>query len=385
MRRRSLGAWLAAALLAMAGCARQDTAVVLMVVTVSGTLPDAVSLNVTATNPAVGGMYQQSYPAAAGQALVFPTTLSAEFPGHATGMLTFELAAQRADGSVAARGQRTITVPAGGSPTLYVQLTCPGKTGVCVPPAVGGTADGGTNVQPNCGNGVIDPGETCDTAIPAGQVGACPPADCDDGVACTKDEGSGAGCARICTHSPITALHPQDGCCPAGATSETDPDCSATCGNGAVDPGETCDTAIPAGAPGACPTVDGCRANGACAVAQLLSAETCSALCVRTAITTPMAGDGCCPAGASSAVDPDCVSACGDGVRETGETCDVGIRRRSGAARSVRQRRSCTTDALSGSGARRCASRSGEAPIWATAAAATVTRHDGHRLPGHLR
>ncbi|MES1210013.1 MAG: hypothetical protein ABUS79_29095, partial [Pseudomonadota bacterium] len=289
----TLGASLAAALLAMGGCARQDTAVVLMVVTVSGSLTDAVALNITVTSSAAGGMSQRSYAAAAGQWLVFPTTLTAEIPGHATGMLTFDLAAQRADGSVAARGQRAASVAAGASPTLYVQLTCPGKTdGVCVPAAVG-TPDGGANLQPNCGNGVIDQGETCDTSIPAGHAGACPPADCDDGVACTKDEGAGAGCTRICTHQPITALHPQDGCCPAGATFETDPDCSATCGNGVVDPGETCDTAIPAGTPGACPISDGCKADGPCAVAELLSAETCSAICLRTAITAPMAGDAC--------------------------------------------------------------------------------------------
>ena len=199
----------AAALLAVAGCARQDTAVVLMVVTVSGSLPDAVALNVTVTNPTLGGMSQQ-YGSVAGPALVFPTTLTAEIPGHATGMLTFNLTAQRADGSIAAGGQRTAAVPAGAAPTLYIQLTCAGKTGVCVPPAVGGTLDGGTNLQPNCGNGAIDPGETCDTAISAGQMGACPPADCDDGVACTKDEGRRNG-LHAHLHAP-----PDHGAAPAG-------------------------------------------------------------------------------------------------------------------------------------------------------------------------
>jgi hypothetical protein len=337
---------LAAALLASAGCARQDTAVVLMVVTVSGTLPDAVALNVTVMNPAISGTPPQSYAPGAGQPVVFPATLTAEIPGRATGTLTFEVTAQRADESVAASGQRTATVPAGASPTLYVQLTCAGKAdGVCVP-ATSGPPDAGTNVQPNCGNGSIDPGETCDTAIAAGHAGACPPADCDDGVACTKDDGAGSGCTRTCTHSPITALHPQDGCCPA------DPDCSLTCGNGVVDPGETCDTAIPAATPGACPTSQACKAEGPCVVAQLVSAETCSAICLRTAITATVAGDGCCPAGASSALDPDCLSACGDGVRETGETCDVGIPppQPGSCPVSCDDGNPCTTDALSGSG-----------------------------------
>ena len=45
------------------------------------------------------------------------------------------------------------------------------------------------------------------------------------------------------------------GTCPAGATSETDPDCSPTCGDGVVQGanGETCDVAIATGKPGACP------------------------------------------------------------------------------------------------------------------------------------
>ena len=37
-----------------------------------------------------------------------------------------------------------------------------------------------------CGNGAIDDGETCDTAIAAGDEGACP-ASCDDGKECTTD------------------------------------------------------------------------------------------------------------------------------------------------------------------------------------------------------
>ena len=38
-----------------------------------------------------------------------------------------------------------------------------------------------------CGNGLLDEGELCDPAIPAGRRGACPPADCDDGLDCTRD------------------------------------------------------------------------------------------------------------------------------------------------------------------------------------------------------
>ena len=56
-----------------------------------------------------------------------------------------------------------------------------------------------------CGNGRVDPGETCDTAIPTGAPGACPSASCDDGAPCTIDRASGAGCTLLCLHTEITA------------------------------------------------------------------------------------------------------------------------------------------------------------------------------------
>src|SRR2546421_172082 len=79
-------------------------------------------------------------------------------------------------------------------------------------------------------------------------------------------------CQAHCTHTTITAIGPADGCCPAGGTSGTDPDCSATCGNGVVDSGELCDTGIASGA-GACPT--SCTPQGVCFDAMLVSAGTC--------------------------------------------------------------------------------------------------------------
>jgi len=70
-----------------------------------------------------------------------------------------------------------------------------------------------------CGNGVVDPDEQCDTAIPQGQVGACPTS-CDDANTCTTDRLTGAGtCFAACVHDPR-------------------PDC---CGNGRLDLNESCD------------------------------------------------------------------------------------------------------------------------------------------------
>jgi hypothetical protein len=85
-----------------------------------------------------------------------------------------------------------------------------------------------------------------------------------------------------------------DGCCPPGATPATDTDCivGPGCGNGIVDPGETCDTLILAG-PGRCPTT--CSDGMACTRDVLVNAGTCTAACSFPAITMPAAGDGCCP------------------------------------------------------------------------------------------
>ncbi|HVV85096.1 MAG TPA: DUF4215 domain-containing protein [Kofleriaceae bacterium] len=175
-----------------------------------------------------------------------------------------------------------------------------------------------------CGNGVVDDalGELCDTGIASGD-GACPTS-CDDGDACTSDVASGTACQASCEHAPITALVTGDGCCPAGATLATDGDCSPVCGNGVVEPGETCDTGIASGA-GACPTEASCNDGFTCTGDSLAMGGTCQAVCHHDPITLPANGDGCCPAGATPATDDDCVPGCGNGVVDPGETCDTGI------------------------------------------------------------
>ena len=64
---------------------------------------------------------------------------------------------------------------------------------------------GGGEVSPDCGNGVLDPGEQCDTAIAAGEPGACPTT-CDDGLSCTADTLEQAGtCQARCSASPAAS------------------------------------------------------------------------------------------------------------------------------------------------------------------------------------
>lgn len=196
-----------------------------------------------------------------------------------------------------------------------------------------------------CGNGLVEMGETCDTAISPGTAGACPDATfCDDGHACTADAvvvpsdnmpGDGA-CRATCSHTEITAVDGGvDGCCPAGATNATDGDCVSDtfCGNGTFNPGqgETCDTAIAAGTAGACPTT--CEASeDACFSELLVSAGTCSAECISQEINLPTNDDMCCPVfwGANNRNDNDCTSSCGTPAEECDEpgvgTCDTDCR-----------------------------------------------------------
>jgi cysteine-rich repeat protein len=199
-----------------------------------------------------------------------------------------------------------------------------------------------------CGNGIVDVdlGETCDTGIASGD-GACP-ASCDDGQACTTDVVSGSACTTTCIHTDITTPVDGDGCCPSGGNANTDTDCPAECGNGIVEPGEACDTGIIAGA-GACPT--NCDDQQSCTTDTLMNANTCQATCTHTDITMPHNNDGCCPPGANSGNDNDCLASCGNGVLDPGETCDTAITSGAGACpTSCSDGNACTTDVLSNPG-----------------------------------
>lgn len=185
-----------------------------------------------------------------------------------------------------------------------------------------GNANNDSDCVAVCGNGVREGGEACDTAIQAGDPGACPES-CEDQVACTTDTLSGAGtCDAVCSNVAIIDPINDDGCCPAGANAGTDNDCSTSCGDGVVTGSETCDTAIGAGSAGACPTA--CNDGMACTSDALLSGGTCNASCSYTEITATIDGDGCCPSGANANTDSDCQAVCGNDVVETGEECDDG-------------------------------------------------------------
>jgi hypothetical protein len=82
------------------------------------------------------------------------------------------------------------------------------------------TFDTGACYDYVCGDGTVDPGETCDPP------GSCP-TDCDDANVCTNDLmlGAPATCDVVCQNDLITVCQNGDGCCPTGCDSATDDDC----------------------------------------------------------------------------------------------------------------------------------------------------------------
>ncbi len=163
----------------------------------------------------------------------------------------------------------------------------------------GGDAGGDASAGATCGDGVLDPGETCDPAD------TCP-SGCDDSLSCTQDHlvGSPERCDARCEYVLITACADDDGCCPTGCTPAGDNDCSADCGDGEIGPGETCD--------GACATA--CEALDACAPAiPGGSAATCDAVCRSSVVEACVDGDGCCAPGCNNDNDDDCIGGCDGG------------------------------------------------------------------------
>lgn len=237
-------------------------------------------------------------------------------------------------------------------------ITTIGAADLCCP--TGASSANDPDCPAGCGNGVLDPGENCDTMIAAGQPGACPTAaSCNDSNTCTTDSLVSAGtCMDQCMNAPITMPAAGDSCCPPGANANTDPDCAPSCGNGAVESGESCDTTIAAGLPGACPTVAAdCNDSNACTV-DTLSGSGCGAHCTHVASIGPSAtADGCCPAGGDANNDADCLAVCGNGVYEptAGEACDPGVATGPGTcptnpATDCNDTNACTADTIAGVG-----------------------------------
>ncbi|MBU1070028.1 hypothetical protein KJ975_10720 [Myxococcota bacterium] len=210
-------------------------------------------------------------------------------------------------------------------------VTCTGGDGCC---PSGCNANNDSNCSPVCGNNVVEAGETCD---PPASCPALP--SCDDSNPCTTDLliGSAATCTAACGTTPVISCLNGDGCCPSGCNMLTDDSCSANCGNGVIEPGETCDP------PGTCPTA--CFDGNPCTTDTLTgSALNCNSACTYPAILSCVGGDGCCPSGCNANNDNNCLPACGNSVVEVGETCDPPA----SCPSSCFDGNACTSDVLGG-------------------------------------
>jgi hypothetical protein len=208
--------------------------------------------------------------------------------------------------------------------------TCVGGDGCC-PIGCMRAMDGDCSAK--CGDGTLDPGEKCETGS---SIKPCPTS-CIDTDPCTDDMlvGAASSCSAECVHTRITTAQGGDECCPQGADATTDSDCTPKCGNGVREGNEKCDGDD-------CPR--SCRGNiGVCMREMLVgSAVACSAVCLSMAVTSPANGDGCCPTGADSTTDSDCIPRCGNGVKEGSETCD------GSCPTSCDDKNPCTADVLLG-------------------------------------
>ena len=159
-----------------------------------------------------------------------------------------------------------------------------------------------------CDNGVPEVNETCDP------LASCPSSCAAQGCQLRKLINPGT-CAAQCVDDRLqTTCAPGDGCCPTGCSASNDADCTAVCGNGVKESGETCDPVD------SCP--DSCPARQ-CQLRKLANAGTCQTRCEDDRNQDAcLSGDDCCPPGCDSRNDRDCAVVCGNEVRETGETCD---------------------------------------------------------------
>jgi hypothetical protein len=216
-----------------------------------------------------------------------------------------------ADGGTRSEAGATDAPPGGGGPAADGGDPCEQRAcNAAVPdlccPSVCSAA---TDIDcPGCGNGRMEAGELCDP--PDSCPTSCPQ------LGCEKQRLKSAGtCFAVCAGAGMQdACADGDECCPPGCTAANDRDCTATCGNGTIEPGELCDP------PSSCP--QSCPRQG-CTILGLQGAGTCLARCVETGQQTACAsGDGCCPTGCNAANDTDCAIQCGNGVIEGMETCD---------------------------------------------------------------
>jgi hypothetical protein len=181
-----------------------------------------------------------------------------------------------------------------------------------------GADSGDDNDCARCGNGAIDPGETCDPIETCERRDECKS---DNRCLVVRYAGDPAECNARCTLTTIEGCRNGDNCCPSGCDAANDDDCSGECGDGIVSKGagETCEVGGTPDCPQTCDDQQPCTMD-----IQTGNRRTCNMACSHRPVFLPVPGDGCCAPGGFARQDSDCGSVCGNGIGEVGEECDGG-------------------------------------------------------------
>ena len=197
-----------------------------------------------------------------------------------------------------------------------------------------------------CGNGVVEQGESCDPGN-----ASCSMCQSKDKCMVAKPTGAASSCNLQCNFTPVTQCKGGDGCCPDDCTSQDDSDCSASCGNGVLEGSEKCENGSDKPCPSSCDDKDACTVDSSSGAAQ-----SCTAECKHSRITSTEDGDGCCPSGANASTDSDCKASCGNGTTEPGEDCDDGNTKNGDGCDSACKKESDSQSCSSLAGTGSCAS-----------------------------
>ena len=185
---------------------------------------------------------------------------------------------KRLDGGVAGGGGKAGSNEsgAGGSAGAPGTNESAGRGGGDASAGGEGGEGGSQGATPKCGDGMLDPGETCDGDCPT----ACPP---PKGCLGSELKGTAAACSATCDPVEITELKAGDGCCPSDATYATDTDCPKSCGDGVITDDEKCE---PTSSSHPCPKQADCSDNDVCTMDMVTgTAAQCTAQCVHVAMT----------------------------------------------------------------------------------------------------
>lgn len=181
-----------------------------------------------------------------------------------------------------------------------------------------------------CGNGIIDPGETCDDGNDVSGDGCSSTCQVETGWTCTGGTVRDTGDAGAPIDSGAEAASSSDG----GPTPVSK--CFMdVCGDGIIETGETCDDGNDVSGDGcsstcqveagwSCPTPDAACVAAKCGDGIIAGSETCDD-------GNAVSGDGCSgtcqvePGWVCPTPDTKCIAAkCGDGIVAGNEQCDLG-------------------------------------------------------------